>query len=422
MDNITHRKPIARAYSNSDLRDIYTEENSVCNSTLLDISSQSVPSQIENTSRNCNDVQGQLDNLTEQLESAHNEIMKLNSENYALKNKLDEKNKQIDLLKKLSTIDLNTSRDNNKCENTPLLKKIRNIVMSTPRTSPIHTSKVILWKNCSDSGKMNTPNTSQRHISDVTSRQSNIGSENMSSQTQYVSKYTETTINNSVQALKHCVVDPEKKGQRDEKPRIFIVGDQRMKGLALHIIKNRKNKWNDIYQTTAIVKPDATTSHILSAIDGTVLKEDDIVILGVGSNDENVCEIVTALNDYVHKLEKCNVLLLNVQTNQFVNIMLLNTLLHSFSKQHKNFKFIEFKARNKTPIDIYVICNKLNIEIDYLTYKDKFIDNFRKCYTEHQKQNCKLYKKGTIPYFFDLQNKRNQILTSKNVSKEFFRK
>lgn len=53
MDNITHRKPIARAYSNSDLRDIYTEENSVCNSTLLDISSQSVPSQIENTSRNC---------------------------------------------------------------------------------------------------------------------------------------------------------------------------------------------------------------------------------------------------------------------------------------------------------------------------------------------------------------------------------
>lgn len=91
----------------------------------------------------------------------------------------------------------------------------------------------------------------------------------------------------------------------DEKPKIFIFGDQQVKGLASIIIKARSNRWNDKYNVESIIKPNATSTQILSSCSDAFinrLTSNDIILLALGSNDKCPYTLISEICNVLYKL------------------------------------------------------------------------------------------------------------------------
>ncbi|XP_048478893.1 uncharacterized protein LOC119692054 isoform X2 [Plutella xylostella] len=324
MDNITVRKPFSRTHSNIDLYEIAHRDETVWNSTIFDNSSHSLPSQTLNTSQNCNTkLQSQINHLTQELESAHQEIMTLNNENHNLKITLVEKDKQIEMLKKLISTDVSTSHK--RTESTPLMKRIRNVLLRTPRNSPIHSDSIINKQIHFSPNKCQTQ-------TEGTMKKGNCDLPTISDNDKQPAHHSKSWKKNATDVTTGT-----------KKPQIIIIGDQRMQGLASKIIASRMNKWNDVYKISATVKPQAHTSHILSTLESQNLRPEDVVVLAVGSNDYSISSIISELNKCLPNLITCKVLLLNVQRNKHVNIHKLNESLCSLTKEYNNCYFVDLK-------------------------------------------------------------------------------
>lgn len=99
----------------------------------------------------------------------------------------------------------------------------------------------------------------------------------------------------------------------EQKPRIIILGDQKLVGATSTMIKILKNKWNDNYAITGVTKPDAKSQDILLDCNNlSHLNNNDRVILSIGSNDTNPYEVGRQLGLALEKLQNTQVFVVPV--------------------------------------------------------------------------------------------------------------
>lgn len=119
MDNITQRKRNPNLYQSSSLNDL-------SNSHIFDSTMASLPSTSMDGNHPCCEVlQGQINQLTGELQSANNEIDILNEENLNLKKELTKCQKTINLYKKLDFIENSPKASNRKNKRNKILDSNR---------------------------------------------------------------------------------------------------------------------------------------------------------------------------------------------------------------------------------------------------------------------------------------------------------
>lgn len=211
--------------------------------------------------------------------------------------------------------------------------------------------------------------------------------------------------------------------------KIMILGDQLVKGLSSSIRIKRQNQWNDVYTVFSTVKPHATAAQVLSSCESLLktLNSDDIVILGIGSNEKNPYSMLSELSTALHKLKQYRVFVLNVYDNPYLNVKLLNNSINLVTQNYTNCKFINTFGPKHSPIlqqSLDLLCFKINIEINYLEYNKLYIvkENAKtplllNAGKKSIKANTHRFKvaliQKTIPYYF---NRLNGINNNQGTS------
>lgn len=214
----------------------------------------------------------------------------------------------------------------------------------------------------------------------------------------------------------------------EEKPkkRIFILGDESLKGLSATLLKTREGKWNDVYKTFAFIVTDASSTDIIPYCDiiQKDLNENDIVILGLGSHDDNIHVLHSNLCIALSKLKKASILLLPIHYNCHFNEKTLNYNMKLWINHFSHCTFIDISNLYLNDYYNYLnfICNKINVCIDYKEYESQFLDFSRiknRVKSRPSARNCdgKLKidatskyttRPGTIPYYFQKISRRSK--------------
>lgn len=182
------------------------------------------------------------------------------------------------------------------------------------------------------------------------------------------------------------------------------------------MIKARCGKWNDHYKITSFVKPNAPSSVVLNTCNNLIgtFKKDDIIVISVGSNDCNPYILFTNLCNTLNYLKDHKVYVINVKYNPSLNERKLNGELKLLIRNFDNCDFIhvDYKKYNFPAKTAHLdsICFKLNIEIDFLEYKTKFIQNAFKKRSHVLKS--KNYKQKSILHYFPVIGKTNTSANS----------
>ncbi|CAK1577952.1 unnamed protein product [Parnassius mnemosyne] len=398
MENVTMRR---RKRTFSDDPENFQISQSLTNSTLLDVTSQSEYLIHAINKSSVDELNLQLSSVRTELESAHNEIAELNSQIQLMELKLQEKDRTINCLKKLSD-DKITCTPIAKRTPIPLSKKIIYLQTKTPRISPLHASEIVCKK-----------------LSYINPSDTNHGTENVTRDKEPPNCVHEEKERKNLNKINNT----------SSTPKIIILGDQQVRGLAQEMCKQRsKNKWNNVYSVSGICKPNASSAQIFNSIDNILetLNIDDIVILGVGNNDKNPYVFLTELCSTLCKLKKNKVFVVNVFNNDFLNVKLLNREIKLFVQNFSNCYFIDISNnlnRNSRSIPKHFLCSKLNIEIDNFNYEKLVRSLLRsKCAgiatgsTGVNKLNMKELSeiKGTIPYYFYRQIDKSKVEYKQN--------
>lgn len=213
--------------------------------------------------------------------------------------------------------------------------------------------------------------------------------------------------------IKPC--DTKKIDPNDETKtrKIYILGDEQLKDLSATIIKARQGKWNNKYQPIAHILTGATSTEILDFCTGWSkdISENDVIVLGFGSNDRDVHRLHSNICIILNQLSKNVVYCAPINCNPGLNVKTLNDNLKLWTKHFDNCTNIDMKRFNLSHKS-YVnhLCDKINAGIDYIEYKVKYLTikslkqhilrpaPKKTNLNNHQTQK---YKKGTIPYYFN---------------------
>lgn len=196
------------------------------------------------------------------------------------------------------------------------------------------------------------------------------------------------------------------------KPKILLFGDQQLRGIASKIEELRAEKKD--FEIFSFIKPFATSSQVLGSVKNnmSMIKKGDIVILAVGCNDNSSSNVLSPLKNTIYCLPCNNVFIMEIPSNLNLGTYLLGSLnlqLKGLSNKYSNVKFIEM-TKNYTKIGSYYsktdLSFKINIEIDFLNYKNNFLD-YKNIKKNIHSKNPKI-KKGTIPFLFEKQIQRNR--------------
>lgn len=210
----------------------------------------------------------------------------------------------------------------------------------------------------------------------------------------------ETLIKNKHEA------ESEKSSMKKRKSRLLILGSQQLIGLSYKLAKIRE--WNKCYEDYSIfsfLKPYAKVDEILKTCDNLGFNENDQIVLCVGENDTNPTIFLHELSGAIKLLNKCNIIIINVNYNKALNVNTLNSYLKNLCTQLPNCEFISIEKPFLLSRSEYILylCRKINFIIDSRYYEKTYLtglleqhkNNLRNHYIkEHQP------KKGTIPYYF----------------------
>lgn len=392
LENITIRKP-RRANS---LDDLFTS-----NSTLLDTTMKSLPSTSMNDSDTITNLNETIRRLTKELQSAHQEIENLNSENFRLKMDIGEGQKIIDTYKK------NISADRKNM--TPTSSRKRNLIRTTSTSTHSTPIKTQDFDPVNHEIKTLHPPLPECDIMNSTTQhlaQSIDQNNSPSAPIKYPPKATQDTRHEDLIISSFNSEKVEELSRNVSSPKILVLGDQQVREFAQEIAAQRNNnKWNNIYSVSGISKPYATSTQVLSNFDqlSERLKSDDIIVLGIGSNDKNPYLFLTELCSSLHKVKNNKVFILNVLNNRFLNTNLLNKHIKLIVKNYPNCQFIDtsdvmVSANNYNYVSKRFMCFKINIEIDNI--------NYQKLVTSQLKSRCSNK---------DMQQKNNNNVVDKSV-------
>lgn len=371
------------------------------------------------------DLKQQIANLQESLTSAHEEIINLHSEISTLKHTIEEKDQKLTLLKRISS-SAHSSPSSSKAAKS---KKITSICLNTARTPPIHNHNTV----CRNMSLMLSPSKTQHNQG----QSNNYFEQNSCSSPAHASA-------EGIKLQSECSL---------KKPTIYVLGDQQLRNLATEMYSTRINTWNDIYSIQGIIKPNTTCTQTLKDCEylSKKLNKKDVVILGIGSNEKNPLKLYSELCNTLHVLRNNKVFIVNVFRNPYLNTYMLNNMIELLCNCYKNCTFVSL---NRNINYIRALCQKLNAEIDYIHYYNRYIitksmqlHNYKNKHEEHEVQrqknslknskispkngetrtsdltqastsqhllnkNNKLkinYKKGTIPYYLEAQRQKNNL-------------
>lgn len=361
------------------------------------------------------DLKNIIESLNSQLESAHNQIDELVIENGSLGKKIAEQDLKIKLLMNIASTS-SVKKNDTKKKMLPRKKKV------ALQSGSIETE--------TDLNKSYHDLMGEIQIRDCEESQEQINLQN--------------TTDSSTQTEENCIETAPKNINNvpeDCQKTIWIFGGQRSVGLASRLINSRQNTQYEKYNISSATKPNASSEEILKRCQEWPIQKTDKIILGVGEHDKNpnkvICELYKALN--LFKLN--DVLVLNVVNNKHLNEAKMNYELRMLCKIFPNVTFIappgnsRYKPAN-TNNTLYTVnetCKELNVIIDYLDYKSKYL-NFKKIksngYVTSSVKNHKtlmspthstiskiknqlptepVAKKGTIPYYYPIISKNTKI-------------
>lgn len=345
--------------------------------------------------------------LQEKLDIADNEIVSILSENYQLKDKLNECEKKI---KHLTVI----CKSTNTLQTTTKKKKRK----SFPKPNTILLNNTHETEDCSYTA-LNIEQ--DLNVSTV------------------VNNTTCLMQKSLTEAPNNHVVKTKQTNKIDYKHKILIIGENSVTGLASALFDSRREKWNDIYSIFGYVQPNASSTQILNYCNDMQydLNEKDIVVLGIGGHDNNPNLLHKNYCLVLSKFMKCTVYIVPVNFNPALNERTLNYHLKLWSQNFKNCIFMNsVKAfyRSKTYTK-YLLTRKLNMLIDSRDYNCNFL-SIKNCKNmmgialdsgiatksvKINKSTCPakcVTTAYTIPYFFNIMKKKTNSGTNKLIIPE----
>lgn len=397
-ENITLRKRQENQNKSDNYSDdnyeTTTEEDSV--TSIQNISTNDIPLVLE--------LEEEIKNLKTQLDIANNEIDNLNEENYNLKKQISSNERKIKLLKSTRNSEVNCSNSSTPSLPKKKLRLLRQSIQDTP-------DKI-----------SSTPRYLSENEKNINEKSSELNTGNMTTQAASVNEKKCLNLNDiycgNQEEKKAASISNTQKIKRNSN-QILIIGDHMVKGLSAKLVDSRKKNWNDFYNTTAFVKPNATCTEIFSYVNVVLNKlvDNDRVVLSFGACDKNPYRVLSELSVILYKLKKIKVFILPVLNNKYVNTGLLNNLIYSTAKNYENCFFMSnngskytYNLKNNHNINDILI-NNINRWIDTDDYKNTYINlNYLKDKTENTTKLTKNQRvnkeprKGTIPFYFRQKN------------------
>lgn len=388
------------------------------------------------------ELQCEIGDLREQLQSANTEIENLNLENKSLKKIIEHYEMKIKIYKSIGIDDLNTtstsikSQRSRKRNNTSSLGNIdKNAsikhTLTRAESLPNDTVSEIKIMDNKEEPKILTKlneKTDKKQAQEVNDTSSEIIMQiNQERPKLQIIKPNEISDKEPTKSNNNLGCKNRQAKNLPPEKTIFILGDQQASGLAVKLKETRKerhNLWNDGYKITSITKPCATCEHVLMHCNSlqNKLNTNDRVIILIGANDKNPYKILGELSSALNKLRNTKVLVIPTLLNPYLNEKLLNNSIAGLVRFYDNCTFIQ--DLRGAPLDkllLSTICKRINFEINYSDYKNLYL-NFnsenKKWFTAaNSKRNSSNihYAKGTIPYFFNKMKQNAAQVNKKTV-------
>lgn len=327
LENVTNQKKIVVNISTENSFQSLSTDDEKENGDNSSMLNRSCPVLGRNQAETLAEMQKALSDLQFKLEVAENEISNLLQENSRLKKQLGDNEQKIE----------NLSR----------------ICRSIPKKTP--NKKDGLFKEMTSTPKHKTH---QKGFSVSTSPPANI-----------IDKQRLKTNEVKEKLSSSC---------KERQPRIFIHGDQQVRGLSEKLNKSRSGKWNDTYKALGLVKPYASSCHVLHNLDTfNSICDEDILVISTGCYDKNPYTLYSNLCNTLHTLRNCKkIFLLSIPFNSHLDVQALNSDLQMLANNYTNCKFIDIDSLQysfKKRLDL--IAYKLNIETDFIKYECDYLQN-----------------------------------------------
>lgn len=376
-DNITiRRNKTSKFSSNESFTSTYSDELA---RSLPDLSTRTM------TAEEVMELKEEITRLNTELTIANNEIDNLLMENSLLKKKTVEQENIIHQYKKIY-IEL------------PDSSKI--CKSSTKKRKKAYREKNLNQHNLDSSfSDLRTKN----HLNPTTD-----GVPGTEKSSKWTTSNTETKLNynNKLCENKSACKNDTPCDEVEKRPEILILGANQCVGLASKLISSRLNTNYEKYDISSVLKPYATSDEILKSCNVIQNREDNYIVLCIGENDRNPYNVVLELIEICKKMNKINILLLNINRNKLLNVFMLNNLLRNACNKFSNCTFLNVVLPSKYYTRKYYlseVCKKINFNLDMHFYNKTYLvskksDNlgFKECL----KNVRPIIKKGTILYYF----------------------
>lgn len=378
-NNIT----IRRKYRCGSLESIKTLESDISfESSTSNKLGRSLPDLSTMDQQEINDLKSTIENLQTQLLSAHNEIDTLTIKNISLEKQITDYELQISKLMNICSSSWKKRKNSHKNHNLKMNKLIfcdTNTLNSTSNTDNTLENKRI-------SSDVNIP----KHIFSDLPSTSNISHGSV--------KMLPSSLNQICNKMKSITNITNKVDKR----KILIFGGQQCVNLATSLIKSRSNSNYEKYAVNSLVKPYASSEEIINGLDVTDIGERDKVIISLGESDNNPNDTKYSLLKTLKTLCNRSVIVLAAKHNPYLNEQMLNKELELICKQFPKCSFLNIYD-NCLYYGFRYLCRKINFIVDCLDYNCKFL-NFKNHFNCYNKK-VSYYKKGTIPYYFNIMSK-----------------
>lgn len=437
MDNVTQRNRLLKANSYDESLNMTPSEESLTRSQIFDASMKSLPT-IDMDSSLVTLLKAQVDELRLQVDAANSQIDELLLENSGLKKALKDANTRNELLKKIS-LDPTSSKKLRKkitAKNKDITPETLSCppsesnspkVHETPKSSTrSHKRRTLIFNETSaDDQKISSiaNELPPKPYATINCKDNNIRQDSNSSP---------MNGNNSTNPDVLEVTTATTNGDPPNGNKILLFGTQQCVGMASVLLEQRESSRYHKYSIMASTKPNATTEEVLKECYKVTVGDSDKIILCVGENDHNPKKIVSDLSVILNKFKSCVVIVLNVNTNRYLNESMLNSELQLLCKMYPNCYFVKSNLRHN------ITCYKLNCLIDFIDYERDYLDlnklkkhiNSHNCngngnensriMRKHKSGRSKLVQKCIIDYFLPLSNKKTDSTEIKEDKMTFF--
>lgn len=200
------------------------------------------------------------------------------------------------------------------------------------------------------------------------------------------------------------------------------MGGQQCTGLASQLIQSRKESNYLKYNISSITKPGAGAEEVLKPSYKLKDSQDNCLIACVRENNTNPNKIIIELSAMLKCFQYTQIIVLKVLHNESLNEYMLNTTLKNICKNFTNCTFVDINPYNyyyKNKFNYFsYVCKQINYVIDS-NYYDRYFLRYKSTNVQPRLLQSNP-KKGTIPFYFPLVDKKNATVPI-NYPMQFFR-